>query len=136
MAGILEGRRAYVTGGSSGIGAAIVEAFVKQGADVAIGAATHATEAEETAARLRGGGGWGVGGAHTRHGGGETGGAVKRRRPPHRGRAADLSKRAEAERAGDEVLRALGGLDIFVHSAGIDITKSAPAHETPEDTWD
>src|SRR4051794_31744791 len=111
MAGILEGRRAYVTGGSSGIGAAIVEGFVEQGADVAIGAATHAAEAEEAAARLRG-----------------------RRRVVVV--QADLSKRAEAERAGDEVLRALGGLDIFVHSAGIDITKSAPAHETPEDTWD
>lgn len=112
MAEVLEGRRAFVTGGSSGIGAAIVEAFAAEGAHVAIGASTHGAAAQETAARLSGGGRRAV--------------VVE----------ADLSKRAEAERAADEVLRELGGLDIFVHSAGIDITKSAPTHETPEDIWD
>jgi NAD(P)-dependent dehydrogenase (short-subunit alcohol dehydrogenase family) len=112
MAGVLEGRRAYVTGGSSGIGAAIVEAFAAEGAHVAIGASTHGAAAQEMAARLSGNGRRGV--------------VVE----------ADLSKRAEAERAAGEVLRELGGLDIFVHSAGIDIIKSAPTHETSEDTWD
>ena len=104
MTGLLKGRRAYVTGGSSGIGAAIVEAFAAEGAHVAIGASTHGAAAQETAARLN--------------------------RKGQRAivAQADLSKRAEAERAADEVLRGLGGLDIFVHSAGIDITKSAPTH--------
>ena len=112
MAGILEGRRAYVTGGSSGIGAAIVEAFAAEGAAVAIGASMHGPAAQAAAARLSRDGCRAV--------------VVQ----------ADLSKRAEAERAAEEVLAQLGGLDIFVHSAGIDVTKSAPTHETPEDTWD
>ena len=49
---------------------------------------------------------------------------------------ADLNDRAATDRAADEVIEGLGGLDIFVHSAGIDVTKTAPTHETPDDTWD
>jgi NAD(P)-dependent dehydrogenase (short-subunit alcohol dehydrogenase family) len=49
---------------------------------------------------------------------------------------ADLYDRREIARAADEVVAALGGLDIFVHSAGIDVTQTAVAHETSEETWD
>jgi NAD(P)-dependent dehydrogenase (short-subunit alcohol dehydrogenase family) len=49
---------------------------------------------------------------------------------------ADLMDRAATDRAADEVLTALGGLDIFVHSAGIDVSQTAPTHQTPDETWD
>jgi meso-butanediol dehydrogenase/(S,S)-butanediol dehydrogenase/diacetyl reductase len=49
---------------------------------------------------------------------------------------ADLADRAETDRAADEAVRAFGGLDIFVHCAGIDVTRTAPTHETSDDTWD
>ncbi|MBL8580363.1 MAG: SDR family oxidoreductase [Mesorhizobium sp.] len=108
----LEGRRAYVTGGSSGIGAAIVEAFANAGAAVAIGASKRARNAEVLADRIRGKGGT----AHVIVG--------------------DLSDRAATDAAAKAAIQALGGLDIFVHCAGIDVTKTAPTHETPDDTWD
>jgi NAD(P)-dependent dehydrogenase (short-subunit alcohol dehydrogenase family) len=110
MSGLLGGKRAYVTGGSSGIGAAIVRVFAEEGARVAIGAASHAKEAEAMAKSLPGGG-------HV---------VVK----------ADLYDRKEIARAADTVVASLGGLDIFVHSAGIDVTQTAVAHETSEETWD
>jgi NAD(P)-dependent dehydrogenase (short-subunit alcohol dehydrogenase family) len=112
MKGLLQGRRAYVTGGSSGIGAAIVEAFAAEGAHVAIGASQHSDEAHAAAKRFTSQGNRAV--------------VVE----------ADLSSRREAERAGDEAVRQLGGLDIFVHSAGIDVIKTAPTHETSDDTWE
>lgn len=112
MAGKFAGRRVYVTGGSSGIGAAVVALFAAEGADVAIGASQRAGQAETVAAKLR-----------------------------NQGRraavvTADLANRAETDRAADEVLKELGGLDIFVHCAGIDVTQTNPTHNTPDETWD
>jgi NAD(P)-dependent dehydrogenase (short-subunit alcohol dehydrogenase family) len=49
---------------------------------------------------------------------------------------ADLYDRQQTERAADEVIAGLGGLDIFVHSAGIDVTQTAPTHETSDELWD
>lgn len=112
MGGLLQGRRAYVTGGSSGIGAAIVEAFAREGAAVAIGASRRAKNAETLASRIRQDGGK----AHVIVG--------------------DLSDRIATDAAARTAIEALGGLDIFVHSAGIDVTKPAPTHETPDETWD
>jgi NAD(P)-dependent dehydrogenase (short-subunit alcohol dehydrogenase family) len=112
MSGLLQGRKAYVTGGSSGIGAAIVEAFAAEGADVAIGASQHADQAQAAAKRL-----------------------TQQGRRAHVVQA-DLSRPKEAERAADEAISKLSGLDIFVHSAGIDVIKTAPTHETSDDTWD
>ena len=112
MSGILAGRRAYVTGGSSGIGAAIVKTFAQEGARVAIGASRHADEARAVAKNLPSSGG------------------------KHIVVQADLYDRQQTERAADEVIAGLGGLDIFVHSAGIDVTQTAPTHETSDDLWD
>jgi len=111
MSGILAGRRAYVTGGSSGIGAAIVKAFAQEGARVAIGASRHADEARTMAKNLPGSGN-------------------------HIVVQADLYDRRQTERAADEVIAGLGRLDIFVHSAGIDVTQTAPTHETSDELWD
>jgi len=112
MVGKLAGRRAYVTGGSSGIGAAVVAALAVEGADVAIGASRHAGQAEAAAKKLA---------------------AAGRRAVVI---TADLANRAETDRAADQVLKELGGLDIFVHCAGIDVTKTHPTHDTPDETWD
>src|SRR5688572_25805383 len=112
MSGILAGRRAYVTGGSSGIGAAIVKTFAEEGARVAIGAARHADEARAMARDLPSSG------------------------EKHIVVQADLHDRQQTERAADEVIAGLGGLDIFVHSAGIDVTQTAPTHETSDELWD
>ena len=112
MSGILAGKRAYVTGGSSGIGAGIVKTFAAEGARVAIGASQHAKQAQKMAASLPA-----AGGSHI---------VVQ----------ADLYDRQQTERAARDVIEGLGGLDIFVHSAGIDITQPAPTHETSDDLWD
>jgi len=112
MSGILTGKRAYVTGGSSGIGAAIVTAFAEAGARVAIGASRHAEEARAMAKSLPSSGG------------------------SHIVVQADLYDKKQTERAADDVVAGLGGLDIFVHSAGIDVTQTAPTHETSDELWD
>jgi len=110
MSELLTGKRAYVTGGSSGIGAAIVKIFAAEGARVAIGASAHAKEAEAMAKSLPGSG--------------------------HIVVTADLTNRKEIARAADDVVAGLGGLDIFVHSAGVDVTQTVVAHDTSEETWD
>lgn len=88
----LEGRRALVTGGSSGIGHGIAEAFLEQGMRVAIHYRSHRREAETLAARF-------------------PGQAVAV--------GADLGAEAGAVSLVRESCRLLGGLDQLVHSAGI-----------------
>ena len=88
----LEGRRALVTGGSSGIGLGIAEAFLEQGMKVAIHFRTHRGEAEALASRFPG-----------------------RAFPV----GADLATEAGAVALVRESVRLLGGLDQLVHSAGI-----------------
>ena len=105
-------KRVYVTGGSSGIGTAICEAFAAEGARVAIGASRRVAEAEALLKRIRSKGGDGL---------------IVR---------ANLHSREETDRAADEVLKGLGGLDVFVHSAGIDVSQSFPVHQTTDETWD
>lgn len=108
----LTGKRALITGGSSGIGAAIVSAYAAEGAAVAIGASRHAEQARTLAESVNGGGGKAV--------------VV----------VGDLTSRAETDKIVDDAIAELGGLDIFVHCAGIDVTQTAPTHETPDDMWD
>ena len=49
----LTGKRALVTGGSSGIGEAVVVELAQAGADVAINYVSHAEDAEAGAGRVR-----------------------------------------------------------------------------------
>lgn len=112
MSGILAGRRAYVTGGSSGIGAAIVQTFAAEGARVAIGAARHVEQARTMAKGLPA-----ASGSHI---------VIQ----------ADFYDQRQTEHAADEVIAGLGGLDVFVHSAGIDVTQTAPTHQTSDELWD
>lgn len=91
----LSGRRALVSGGSRGIGAAIALGLADRGADVAI---TYERSADRAAAVVR---------------------AIGER--GRRGLAiqADSADPGAVGRAVDEAVRGLGGLDILVNNAGI-----------------
>ena len=89
MTGRLSNRSALVIGGARGIGAAIAERFFDEGARVII-ADTEEEAGRATAYRLKG-----------------------------RFIAADISRKADAERAVNEAVTAYGGLDILVQNAGI-----------------
>lgn len=87
----LEGRRALVTGGDSGIGRAVSIAFAKEGADVAF---THLPE-EEGDAKV-------------------TTGLIEEAGRIAQPIAADLSDEEECERVVVETAERLGGLDVLV----------------------
>ncbi|MBV9113578.1 MAG: SDR family NAD(P)-dependent oxidoreductase, partial [Hyphomicrobiales bacterium] len=95
-------RRALVTGGSRGIGRAVVERFAAEGATVAINYASHEEEARKTLEAAR---------ASSRDAGhGEK---------PHLITRADLSDLRAVEAMLKAVVEALGRLDIVVNNAGI-----------------
>ncbi|WP_323118446.1 SDR family NAD(P)-dependent oxidoreductase [Burkholderia alba] len=95
--GRLDGRKALVTGGARGIGAAVAQALARAGASVVIGDVL-ADLAERTARELA------RPGQHI--------GAV----------ALDVSDDTQWERAVGSVVAELGGFDILVNNAGIEIT--------------
>lgn len=105
----LQGRRALVTGSSSGIGAAIAEALAREGAAVAVhGRTKDRTEAVAAGITARGGNAITVLG--------------------------DLMLDDEAEYVVDDTVQRLGGIDILVNSAG----GSGNRHlweETPIEVW-
>jgi 3-oxoacyl-[acyl-carrier protein] reductase len=92
MAQRLDGVRAVVTGASSGIGAAIAEAFAEAGATVLVTYRSSEAEARAVAERV--------------------GGLVAQ---------ADLSTRGACEALVDESRERLGGLDVWVNNAGADV---------------
>jgi NAD(P)-dependent dehydrogenase (short-subunit alcohol dehydrogenase family) len=102
----LRDKIALVTGGASGIGAAIASAFVAKGAQVAIVDVNEAA-ALETAAAVGNG---------------------------SRGFRCDVSDSASVTATVDAVVEALGRIEILVNSAGIALL--APAEEIPLDAWD
>ncbi|WP_423199760.1 MULTISPECIES: 3-oxoacyl-ACP reductase family protein [unclassified Cupriavidus] len=91
----LEGKRAFVTGGSRGIGAAVVRRFAAEGAAVAIGYERSASQAEALVEQIKASGGRAV--------------AVQM----------DAADPASVRRAVDRAAAAWGGLDILVNNAGI-----------------
>ncbi len=106
------GRKALVTGGSRGIGRAIVRRLASDGADVVINYNSNESAANEIAAEVRGLG---------RHA------AIIQ---------ADVSVQKEAERLANESIEALGSIDILVNNAGIGATAVGRPHvaeSTPED---
>lgn len=90
----MAGRRAIVTGGASGIGRAVAERFLAEGASVVV-ADRSGRRAAETVAELE------AGGAHAV--------AIK----------ADVTRAADAERIVTGAVEAFGGLDVLVNVAGI-----------------
>jgi len=93
--GRLTGRKALVTGGDSGIGAAVAIAFAREGADVVISFLPEEQEdADRILALVRDAGRTGV------------------------GVAGDLADAAFARQLVDTAVQELGGLDILVNNAG------------------
>jgi 3-oxoacyl-[acyl-carrier protein] reductase len=98
--GVLAGKLALVTGGSRGIGRAIVERLAGDGAAVVFSFVRNQAAAEEVAAAVQAAGGKAL--------------AVR----------ADLGRLAEVRRLFDQAERHLGGLDILVNNASVAVTAS------------
>ncbi|KAI8582166.1 hypothetical protein K450DRAFT_229327 [Umbelopsis ramanniana AG] len=92
----LKGKAAFVTGGGTGLGAAVCELYAQEGMNLAIGYSRSSTDAEALAKRLS-----------------ETYG-IKAYTVQ-----ADLSKTGVAEKSVDEAYELLGGLDVLVNNAGM-----------------
>lgn len=101
----LDGKVAVITGGGSGIGAAIAERYAASGARVVV--VDRNTEAAQQVAA-----GLGHGAA-----------AV----------SCDVTSSASVRAAVDEVANLVGGIDILVNSAGVALL--APAEELEDDQW-
>ena len=101
--GDLTGRRAVVTGSSSGIGRAIAIEFARAGADVLVHARFSLSGAEETARDIR-----------------------QRGRESHV-LLADLSDGEHLSRFAEQAWNSLGGCDIWVNNAGVDLLTGADA---------
>ncbi len=107
MSAPLSGRTALVTGGASGIGAAVCEALVARGARVAV-VDLDGTAAGATTERLGGAG--------------------------NRGYACDVGDPQAVATTVDAVVADLGGIDLLVNSAGVVLLD--PAEELSTRTWD
>lgn len=107
----LAGKRALVTGGSRGVGAATARLLARAGADVGISYRSRADEARRVVneARALGVRSW--------------------------AEAGDLSDRAAADRLFRRVDDELGGLDIFVGNAGIWPVADVPLSEMDDERW-
>ena len=109
--GGLEGRNALVTGGSRGIGRAIVERLARDGASVVLGFAHHTAAADDVVASVARDGGRAV--------------AV----------AADLAEADGPRALYDAAEQQLGPLDILVNNAGSS-TVPQPISTTSDDDYD
>jgi 3-oxoacyl-[acyl-carrier protein] reductase len=107
----LRGRRALVTGGSRGIGAATARLLARAGADVVIGYRSRRDDAERVVAELRA-----LGVAAHAH-------------------AADLSTGAGSESLVAAAADVMGGLDIFVGNAGVWPAEEVPLGEMDDARW-
>src|SRR5690348_11797943 len=95
MAELLKNKVALVTGGSSGIGAAISEIFAQEGASVAVIASSDIAKADRIAAGITSRGG---------------------QAQPF---AADVRNRSDVESLFTKVEQCFGGIDILINAAGV-----------------
>lgn len=107
---LLEGKTALITGASKGIGKAIAEKFVAQGANVAFTYLSSVEKGEALEKELA-----------------KSGAKVK-------GYRSDASNFQEAEKLINDVVADFGGLDILVNNAGI--TKDNLLMRMSEEMWD
>ncbi len=110
MSNRLEGKKALVTGGSRGIGAAIAQRLAAEGADVVITYAGNETAAQQTVTAIAAAG--------------RKGHAIR----------ADAADNDATSRAVVQAVEALGGLDILVHNAGV--AQFAPITDDGQDNFD
>jgi len=92
---LLEGKRAFITGGTRGIGAALCDVFAREGADVAFNYNSRDDLAEETVAKIEG------------HG---------RRAESHK---ISVTDRLGLKKMTRELVEKWGGIDILVNNAAI-----------------
>jgi 3-oxoacyl-[acyl-carrier protein] reductase len=107
----LAGRRALVTGGSRGIGAACARLLAAGGADVAITFRSREVEAEAVAAQVR---------------------ALGRRSTALR---VELADRANVDTAVQGIAKEWGGIDLFIGNAGIWLSDEASVRDMPDERW-
>ena len=107
----LSGKRALVTGGSRGIGAASARLMARAGANVVIGYRSRREAADQVVAELRANGV--TADAH----------------------ASDLSSREGGESLVAAALKVLGGIDLFVGNAGVWPAEEVPLAEMDEERW-
>lgn len=105
----LQGRRAFITGGNTGIGRAVALAYAAEGADVAIAWFDREPEAASLVAQIE---------------------AAGRRALSIR---CDVTAEAQVVAAFDTVVAAWGGIDIVVSNAGIQ--RPQPITEMTLDDW-
>lgn len=106
--GVLEGKVAAITGGTRGIGRGVAEAFLREGAGVAINGRDH--EKEERALAEIGAG------------------------DACRFFAGDVTKKDDIERFVDSTVEVFGAIDILVNNAG-GATSFAPLFELDDAAW-
>jgi NAD(P)-dependent dehydrogenase (short-subunit alcohol dehydrogenase family) len=104
----LDGKRALVFGGTSGLGNSIAMGFAQAGADV-VAVSRRGGEGKKTAAEIR---------------------ALGRQTVEA---TADVTSRSDIQRVIDLMLRQLGRIDILVNSAGT--TKRVPSLELADEDW-
>jgi NAD(P)-dependent dehydrogenase (short-subunit alcohol dehydrogenase family) len=109
--GRLEGKKAVITGGDSGIGRAVAIAFAREGADILIAYLEEDEDAAETAR-------W-----------------VEREGRGARVVRGDLSEPSHCRRVIDEAVTAFGRIDVLVNNAAHQRTY-AELEEIPDEEWD
>lgn len=105
----LDGKRALIFGGTSGLGKSIALGMAEAGADVAA-VSRRAEEVEKTAAEIR---------------------ALGRKALEI---SADVTRREDVQRVADRMVSEWGRIDILVNSAGT--TKRAPSLDFADEDWD
>jgi 3-oxoacyl-[acyl-carrier protein] reductase len=109
--GRLDGKRALVTGASSGIGREVANRFAREGAAVAVGGRDPA-RTQRTLDELNAAGGTAV------------------------GALGDVSDVSGARAVVAAAVQGLGGLDVLVNNAGIDVSDWVPVHEWDVEAFD